>query len=157
MKKILIAIAVTAALAAFLFASSRPKEQNKPAVTNEPGVVSLNQVSKENAAVQKPEVKKKYKVTFVELGSVRCVPCKMMMPIMKEVEERFGDEVLVVFHDVWTPEGEPYAGKYGIRGIPTQVFLDADGKEYFRHTGFFPKEELFKVLEKGGVNINAGS
>ena len=69
----------------------------------------------------------------------------------------FGDEVLVVFHDVWTPEGEPYAGKYGIRGIPTQVFLDADGKEYFRHTGFFPKEELFKVLEKGGVNINAGS
>ena len=82
MKKILIAIAVTAALAAFLFASSRPKEQNKPAVTNEPGVVSLNQVSKENAAVQKPEVKKKYKVTFVELGSVRCVPCKMMMPLL---------------------------------------------------------------------------
>ena len=156
MKKVVIVIAVTAALAAFLYASSRPKEQNKTAGKNEPGAVSLNQVSKEAAPAGKSEVKKKYKVTFVELGSVRCVPCKMMMPIMKEVEERFGDEVLVVFHDVWTPEGEPYAGKYGIRGIPTQVFLDADGKEFFRHTGFFPKEELFKVLEKGGVNINAG-
>jgi len=91
------------------------------------------------------------KVTFVELGSVKCIPCKMMQPIMKEIEEEYKDQVRVIFHDVWTDEGRPYAGKYRIKIIPTQVFLDKDGKEYFRHEGFFPKEQLVEVLKKQGV------
>ena len=91
------------------------------------------------------------KVTFVELGSVKCIPCKMMQPIMKEIEEEYKNQVKVIFHDVWTDDGQPYAVKYGIRVIPTQVFLDKDGKEYFRHEGFFPKEELVEVLKKQGV------
>jgi thioredoxin 1 len=90
-------------------------------------------------------------VTFVELGSVRCIPCKMMQPIMKDIEKDYADQVKVVFHDVWTPEGEPFAASYKIRVIPTQVFLDKEGKEYFRHEGFFPKDELIKVLQQKGV------
>ncbi len=92
-----------------------------------------------------------YLVTFVELGSVRCIPCKMMQPIMKEIEKDYAGQVKVVFHDVWTPEGEPFAVSYKIRVIPTQVFLDQDGEEYFRHEGFFPKDELVKVLKQKGV------
>ena len=92
-----------------------------------------------------------YLVTFVELGSVRCIPCKMMQPIMKEIEKDYADQVKVVFHDVWTPEGEPFAASYKIRVIPTQVFLDKEGREYFRHEGFFPKDELIKVLQQKGV------
>jgi thioredoxin 1 len=91
------------------------------------------------------------KVTFVELGSVNCIPCKMMQPIMKEIEEEYKNQVKVIFHDVWTDIGQPYAAKYRIRVIPTQVFLDKDGKEYFRHEGFFPKEQLVEVLKKQGV------
>lgn len=90
-------------------------------------------------------------VTFVELGSVRCIPCKMMQPIMREIEKEYAGQVKVVFHDVWTPEGEPLAASFKIRVIPTQVFLDAEGKEYFRHEGFFPKDELVKVLRQKGV------
>lgn len=90
-------------------------------------------------------------VTFVELGSVRCIPCKMMQPIMKDVEKDYAGQVKVVFHDVWTPEGEPFAASYKIRVIPTQVFLDKDGEEYFRHEGFFPKDELVKILKQKGV------
>jgi len=90
-------------------------------------------------------------VTFVELGSVNCIPCKMMQPIMDEIEKEYAGQVKVVFHDVWTEEGKPYAQQYGIRAIPTQIFLDKDGNEYFRHTGFFPKEELVEVLKKQGV------
>jgi thioredoxin 1 len=90
-------------------------------------------------------------VTFVEIGSVRCSPCKRMQPIMKEIEEECAGKVKVVFYDVWTPEGKPYGQKYGIRVIPTQVFLDKDGKEYYRHEGYFPKEELIKVLKMKGV------
>lgn len=92
------------------------------------------------------------KVTFIELGSVRCIPCKKMMPIMKEIETEYGDQVKVVFHDVWTPEGKPFSQKYKIRLIPTQIFLDKEGNEYFRHEGFFPKEELVKVLKEKGVD-----
>jgi len=93
----------------------------------------------------------KIKVTFVELGSVGCIPCKMMQPIMKEIEKEYKDQVRVIFYDVWEPDGRPYAEKYKIRVIPTQVFLDENGKEYFRHEGFFPKEELIEVLKEKGV------
>ena len=92
-----------------------------------------------------------YLVTFVELGSVRCIPCKMMRPIMKDIEKDYAGQVKVVFHDVWTPEGEPFATSFKIRVIPTQVFLDKEGKEYFRHEGFFPKEDLIKILKQKGV------
>jgi len=92
------------------------------------------------------------KVTFVELGSVGCIPCDKMQPIMKEIEEEYKGQVKVVFHDVKTAEGNPYIKEFGIRAIPTQVFLDKDGNEYFRHLGFFAKDELVKVLQMQGVN-----
>jgi thioredoxin 1 len=92
-----------------------------------------------------------FKVTFVELGSVRCIPCKKMQPIMEEIKKEYEGQVKVVFHDVWTEEGRPFAYQFRIRVIPTQVFLDKDGNEYFRHEGFFPKEELVKILKQKGV------
>ena len=93
----------------------------------------------------------KYKVTFIELGSVRCIPCQQMHRVMKSIEKKYGNQVKVVFHDVWTPEGKPFGKQYGIEAIPTQVFLDENGKEFSRHVGFFPEEELIKVLQSKGV------
>jgi len=92
------------------------------------------------------------KVTFIELGSVGCIPCDKMQPIMKEIAEEYKGQVKVVFHDVKTTEGKPYIKEFGIRAIPTQVFLDKDGNEYFRHLGFFAKDELVKVFQTQGVN-----
>ena len=91
--------------------------------------------------------KTKYKVTFIELGSVRCIPCQKMQPVMKSIEEKYGNEVKVVFYDVWTKEGKPYADKYKVNAIPTQIFLDSKGKEFFRHEGFFAEEELVKIIK----------
>lgn len=90
-----------------------------------------------------------YKVTFIEIGADRCIPCRKMQPIMKEVAAEFAEDVQVVFYDVWK---EPSPGrKYGIQLIPTQVFVDAAGKEISRHVGFFAKEELVAVLVKQGA------
>jgi thioredoxin 1 len=90
-----------------------------------------------------------YKATFIELGADRCIPCKKMQPVMKEIAAEFAESVQVVFYDVWK---NPEPGrKYGIQLIPTQVFLDSQGKEFFRHTGFFSKEEITEVLNKQGV------
>lgn len=108
---------------------------------------------KKSAPVQEViQVVEEYKVTFIELGSVRCIPCREMQPIMKSIEEKYGSQVKVVFYDVWTPLGKPMADKYNVQLIPTQVFLDANGKEFFRHEGFFSEEELIKVLKRKDVN-----
>ena len=91
------------------------------------------------------------KITFMELGSEDCMPCRAMKPVLKSIEKKYAGKVNVVYHDVWTPEGEPYAKKYGISAIPTQIFLDADGKEFFRHTGFYPEEAITKLLDSRGI------
>jgi len=91
----------------------------------------------------------KHRVTFIELGADRCIPCKAMQPIMKEIAETYADRIQVVFYDVWK-DPEP-ARKYGIRLIPTQVFIDQKGNEIFRHVGLFPKEEILKMLKERGI------
>jgi thioredoxin 1 len=108
---------------------------------------NINQVPSESI----PIIEKKYKVTFIELGSVRCIPCKQMQSVIKSIEAKYGKEVKIDFYDVWTDAGKPYGIKYGIEAIPTQVFLDETGKEYYRHEGFFPEEELVKVLQQKGI------
>ena len=90
-------------------------------------------------------------VTFIEIGAAKCIPCKAMQPIMKAVAEEYKEQVKVVFHDVWTPKGKEDGMKYNIRIIPTQVFLDKNGKEYYRHEGFFPKDEVVRVIKMQGV------
>ena len=74
-----------------------------------------------------------------------------MQPVMKAIEERYGEQVKVIFYDVWTKEQKPYAEKYGIKLIPTQVFLDEKGKEFFRHEGFYPEKEIDKLLQSKGL------
>ncbi len=90
-------------------------------------------------------------VTFIELGSVNCIPCKAMQPVMKAVEEKYGTQVKVIFYDVWKEDQKEYAQKFGIRLIPTQVFLDAKGKELLRHEGFFPQKEIDAFLQSKGL------
>jgi len=122
--------------------SNPTNPKNRRAVTEEPK--DLSERPQNNIT--------KYKVTFIELGSVNCIPCKKMQPVMREIEQKY-PEVKVVFFDVWRQEDKPYAHQYKIRVIPTQVFLDESGTEYFRHEGFFPKAEVEKILAKGGVDI----
>lgn len=111
--------------------------------------ISTSAVTKET---KKPTAKpENILATFIEIGAAKCIPCRAMQPIMKEVAEKYKGQVKVVFHDVWTPQGRIDGMKYNIRVIPTQVFLDKNGKEYFRHEGYFPKEELIKVLKIQGV------
>lgn len=103
------------------------------------------------APASKKPAETKPLVTLIELGSVKCVPCRMMQPILDEIAKEYEGKVKVVFYDVWTKEGRPYAEKYRISMIPVQVFLDKDGKEFYRHVGFFPKDEIEKILSLKGV------
>jgi thioredoxin 1 len=91
------------------------------------------------------------RVTFVELGATWCTPCKLMQPVMRTLENRYGEQLKVIFYNVSTPKERVYAKQYGIRLIPTQVFLDESGREFFRHEGFFPESEIDKLLKQRGM------
>jgi thioredoxin 1 len=96
-----------------------------------------------------PEVPVKGMVTMLDIGADKCIPCKMMAPIMKELEEEYQGKAAIIFIDVWKhPEQGP---KFRIRAIPTQIFYDKDGKETQRHEGFMDKKAIVAVLEKLGV------
>lgn len=93
--------------------------------------------------------------TLVDLGADKCIPCKMMAPILDELKEEYQGRLIVTFIDVWK---DPAPGrKYGIRAIPTQIFLDPQGKELFRHEGFFSKEDILSKWRELGYSLEAGS
>lgn len=91
------------------------------------------------------------KITFIELGSVNCIPCRKMQPVMRAIEEKYRQQVKVIFYDVWKPNQKKYAYQYGIRLIPTQIFVDAQGNELMRHEGYFPEAEIDRFLQSQGL------
>jgi len=88
---------------------------------------------------------------FVDLGADKCIPCKMMIPVIDELSKEYKGKLQVEFYDVW--KNPAYGQQYGIRVIPTQIFIDPDGKELFRHEGFFSKEDILTKWKKLGFEI----
>ena len=86
---------------------------------------------------------------LLDLGADKCVPCKMMAPILVKLEKAYLGKASIVFIDVWKNKAQ--AKRFGIRGIPTQIFFDQDGKEIFRHTGFYDEKSIVSQLTKMGV------
>jgi thioredoxin 1 len=90
-------------------------------------------------------------ITFIELGSVNCIPCKMMQPVMESTGKRYGQQIKIIFYDVWKEDQRQFAVQYRIRLIPTQVFLNHRGREIMRHEGFFPEQEIDRFLRAQGL------
>ena len=88
---------------------------------------------------------------LLDLGATKCIPCKMMAPILEELKKEYAGKMKVEFIDVW--ENEDAGKQYGVEMIPTQIFYDANGKELFRHTGFFGKEDILAKWKELGINI----
>ena len=88
---------------------------------------------------------------LVDLGATKCIPCKMMAPVLEELKKEYAGSLEVVFIDVW--ENNQAAKNFGIESIPTQIFYDAKGKELFRHVGFFAKEDILQKWKEYGVNL----
>ncbi|MBI5590262.1 MAG: thioredoxin fold domain-containing protein [Deltaproteobacteria bacterium] len=100
-------------------------------------------------AAEASEIPAKGMVTMVDLGADKCIPCKMMAPIIEKVEKAYQGKAVIHFFDVWK-DREP-ATRFGIRGIPTQIFFDKDAREVYRHVGFMSEEDIVSQLTKMGV------
>lgn len=88
---------------------------------------------------------------LIDLGATKCIPCKMMAPILEDLRKTYAGRLDVQFIDVLE---NPYVrAKYSINAIPTQIFYDAAGKELFRHEGFLGREDILAKWKEFGVDL----
>jgi thioredoxin 1 len=86
------------------------------------------------------------KPALYEFGAKTCIPCQQMKQVMADLKASHSDQM--EFRMVYVDENRPMFGQYKIVSIPTQVFLDASGKEVDRHLGALTKEEVLKKLKE---------
>jgi len=115
-------------------------------------IVSSSWVQKQSALAKDNPVDKlrsSGKPSLVDFGSTGCKPCDMMAPILETLKKKYEGKANVLF--VHVGQHQILAGRYGIQSIPVQIFFDKNGKEIFRHTGFFPQAEVEKKMKELGV------
>ncbi|MDD5483523.1 MAG: thioredoxin family protein [Kiritimatiellae bacterium] len=147
-------IAIVAALIVAAGAVIAIKQSKKPVAASVPPVetAGINETALQSfASTESPAPPAGAVQTLpqlVDLGAGKCIPCKMMAPILEDLKKTHADKFKVEFIDVWqTPE----AGRqYGIRVIPTQIFFAPDGKELFRHEGFYGREDILAKWKQLG-------
>jgi len=88
---------------------------------------------------------------LVDVGADKCIPCIKMAPILEQLREDFAEKMEVAFVDAW--KDREAAASYGVQMIPTQIFYAADGKELFRHTGFYSREEILGTWRELGYDF----
>jgi thioredoxin 1 len=119
-------------------------------VLKRPDVSGPVAVSSNTATADVPQTRRKIP-RLLDLGATKCVPCKLMAPILDGLKKEYAGKLNVEFIDVW--ENEAAGKEYGVEMIPTQIFFDAEGKELFRHVGFFGKEDILAKWMDLGVNF----
>lgn len=92
-----------------------------------------------------PDVPVDNMVTVVDLGATFCIPCRMMAPILAELEEEYQGRAAVIFIDIREKKG--IAKEFNVSTIPTQIFYDKSGEEVWRHVGFLDKETIKEKLD----------
>lgn len=131
--------------------SSLPSEKAMPVAI---GLATATGTPAQTVSAEKGESEKTLP-RLLDLGAGKCIPCKMMAPILEDLKKTHAGKMDVQFIDVWQDQ-EP-GRKYGIRVIPTQIFFDAAGKELFRHEGFFSKEDILAKWKELGVELDKNS
>ena len=147
LNRVIIVVVLVCAIGAVLVMKRR-KPQQEP----DPAQVIAAETSDVAAPGRKPEATEALP-RLVDLGAGKCIPCKMMAPILDELERSYAGVFDVEFIDIReTPDASEI---YGVRLIPTQVFYDATGKELFRHEGFFSKEDILATWKEYGIIATA--
>lgn len=144
-------VAVLIGAVGVVVAIKQSKKAAEAAIQSETAAVISNPLSAQSTPSNLPSAKSgatQALPKLVDLGAGKCIPCKMMAPILEDLKKTHAGKFEVQFIDVWQ---NPEPGQqYGIRVIPTQIFFAPDGKELFRHEGFFGKEDILAKWKELG-------
>ena len=80
---------------------------------------------------------------IVDFWAPWCAPCRMVAPILEEIAKDYAGKVVVA--KVNTDENPNWAIRYGVRGIPTMLFIK-NGQEVDRQVGAVPKQMITNKL-----------
>ena len=90
---------------------------------------------------------------MVDFWSPTCPPCRQMIPILHELDEEYSHAFELVKIDVSKQENQAAAIQNQIQYIPTQIFYDENGKQIFRHTGYYSKEQILDKWRELGYDM----
>ncbi|MFP7493371.1 thioredoxin [Terribacillus saccharophilus] len=84
-------------------------------------------------------------LVLADFWATWCGPCKMIAPVLEEIDGEMSDKVKIVKLDV--DENQATAGKFGVMSIPT-LLLFKDGEVVDQVIGYQPKEALVELVNK---------
>ena len=82
---------------------------------------------------------------LVDFWAPWCGPCQMVAPVLEKLAKEQAGKLLVT--KINTDENPIWAGKYGVQGIPTMLFI-SDGKDIHRQVGALPEPMLREVISQ---------
>ena len=82
---------------------------------------------------------------LVDFWATWCGPCKMIAPVLEELDSEMGDDVKIVKLDV--DENQETAQKFGVMSIPTLI-LFKNGEQVDQAHGYQPKDALKEFVTK---------
>ena len=81
---------------------------------------------------------------LVDFWAPWCGPCKMIAPVLEELDSELGDQLKIAKLNV--DNNPEYAGRFGVMSIPT-LMVFKDGEMVSKMVGFQPKEQLREWLD----------
>ncbi len=84
---------------------------------------------------------------FVEFFAFWCEPCSRMRPSVRRIEEVYGDVIDFHFLNIDLPSTRDLAMQFHVRGVPTIVLLDAEGRLMEQFIGFQSDDQLQAAVD----------
>ncbi len=112
-------------------------------------VVSESWVAKQSSLAKNnplDEARSKGRPVLAAFSSGSCCGPDTALPLLQEIERKFGDRVSVIYLDA--RRNQVLGIRLGVKGIPTFLLYGRNGNEVFRHTGIIDRERLVREIEK---------
>ena len=90
---------------------------------------------------------------LIDFGREDCFACVEVAPILEALKSEYEGRLRVEYIEVAGEENKAAAARFGVRVLPTQLFVDREEQVVFRHEGFYSKEEMLAAFSDRDVML----